>query len=77
MDSIHAFGLSRPGFNPSHQQKFISNFSFKLEEMSFGEVFQWRNDFGEMFQWGKEENLGAMGDHFKLIRITLASIKNG
>jgi hypothetical protein len=28
--------------------------------------------FGEMFQWGKEENLGPMGDHFKLIRITLA-----
>jgi hypothetical protein len=52
MDSITAFELSRPGFNPSHQQKFFSKFSFKLEEMSFGEVFQWRNDFGGvMFRW--------------------------
>ncbi len=42
MDSTPAFGLSRPGFNPSHQPKFSS----KLEEMSFGEVFQWINDFG-------------------------------
>ena len=83
MDSIPAIGLSRPEFNPSHQQKFFFKFFFQIrgDEFRWGvsveKWFRWSNVsvekcFGEMFQWGKEENLGAMGDHFKLIRITLA-----